>query len=107
MNYTVNQRIVTGIAFENTHRLFRSLQLLLNINPFSMLKSYFGIAWRNMIRSKGYSALNILGFVIGMVFALLIGLWVYYGRSGGRFLSGSQQAYQVGFRLNNNGSIQT
>src|SRR5260370_27807203 len=99
--------IVTGIAFENTHRLFRSLQLLSNINPFSMLKSYFKIAWRNMIRSKGYSALNILGLATGMAVALLIGLWVYYECSYDRFLPGYQQAYQGGVRLNNNCRIET
>ena len=27
-----------------------------------MFKNYFKTAWRNIIRSKGYSALNISGF---------------------------------------------
>ena len=42
-----------------------------------MLKSYFKIAWRNLIKSKGYSAINILGLSIGMAVAMLIGLWVW------------------------------
>jgi putative ABC transport system permease protein len=41
-----------------------------------MLKSYFTIAWRNLIKNKGYSAMNILGLAIGMTVALLVGLWV-------------------------------
>ena len=72
-----------------------------------MFRSYFKIAWRNMIRSKGYSTLNILGLATGMGVALLIGLWVYYQYSYDRFLPGYQQAYQVGIRTNNNGVIQT
>jgi ABC-type antimicrobial peptide transport system permease subunit len=43
-----------------------------------MLKNYFKIAWRNMAKSKGYSALNILGLAIGMAVAILIGLWVQH-----------------------------
>ena len=38
-----------------------------------MLKNYFKIAWRNIVRSKGYSALNIFGLATGMAVALLMG----------------------------------
>ena len=43
-----------------------------------MIKNYIKIAWRNMARSKGYSALNILGLSIGMAVAILIGLWAQH-----------------------------
>ena len=42
-----------------------------------MLKNYFKLAWRNMLKSKAYSAINILGLAIGMAVALLIGLWIW------------------------------
>ena len=42
-----------------------------------MLKSYFKIGMRNLLRSKGYSIINIAGLSIGMCVAILIGLWVY------------------------------
>jgi putative ABC transport system permease protein len=41
-----------------------------------MLKSYFTIALRNLLRNKGYSFINIGGLATGMAIALLIGLWV-------------------------------
>jgi putative ABC transport system permease protein len=41
-----------------------------------MLKNYFKIAWRNMLKSKWYSLINILGLAIGMTVALLIALWI-------------------------------
>jgi putative ABC transport system permease protein len=41
-----------------------------------MLKNYFKIAWRNIIKSKVYSMINILGLATGMAVALLIGLWI-------------------------------
>src|SRR5436190_11360476 len=42
-----------------------------------MIKNYFKIAWRNLIKSKGYSAINIGGLAVGMAVAILIGLWLY------------------------------
>jgi putative ABC transport system permease protein len=41
-----------------------------------MFRNYFTIAWRNLIRSRTFSIINILGLAIGMTAALLIGLWV-------------------------------
>ncbi len=42
-----------------------------------MFKNYFKIAWRNLIKNKIYSFINIGGLAIGMAVAMLIGLWVY------------------------------
>ncbi|MCF0073339.1 ABC transporter permease [Dyadobacter sp. CY261] len=42
-----------------------------------MLKNYFKIALRNLVKSKGYSAINICGLSVGMAVAVLIGLWVH------------------------------
>ena len=41
-----------------------------------MFKNYLKIAWRNLWRNKGYSALNIFGLAIGITCASLILLWV-------------------------------
>ena len=42
-----------------------------------MFKNYITIAWRNLIKNKVYSAINIIGLAVGMAVALLIALWVY------------------------------
>ena len=42
-----------------------------------MLKNYFKIAFRNLIRQKGYSFINIAGLASGMAVAILIGLWIW------------------------------
>jgi putative ABC transport system permease protein len=42
-----------------------------------MIKNYFKIAWRNLIKNKGYSAINVGGLAVGMGVAILIGLWIY------------------------------
>ena len=41
-----------------------------------MLKNYFTIGLRNIIRTKGYSAINISGLAAGMAVSILIGLWI-------------------------------
>lgn len=41
-----------------------------------MYKNYLKIAWRNLIRNKGYSAINIGGLALGMAVIIMIGLWV-------------------------------
>ena len=42
-----------------------------------MIKKFFTIAFRSMVRSKVYSLINIFGLSTGMAVAMLIGLWVY------------------------------
>jgi len=41
-----------------------------------MIKNYFKIAWRNLIKSKVYSLINILGLATGMAVAMLIAFWI-------------------------------
>jgi putative ABC transport system permease protein len=41
-----------------------------------MIKNYFKIAFRNLIRNKAFTGINILGLAIGMASAILILLWV-------------------------------
>ena len=42
-----------------------------------MYKSYFKIGWRNLVKNKGYSLINIGGLALGMAVAMVIGLWVF------------------------------
>lgn len=42
-----------------------------------MIKNFFKIAWRNLLKSKAYSAINIVGLASGMAVAILIGLWIW------------------------------
>jgi ABC-type antimicrobial peptide transport system permease subunit len=42
-----------------------------------MLRSYLKIAFRNLLKNKTYSVINIAGLSAGMAVAMLIGLWIY------------------------------
>jgi hypothetical protein len=72
-----------------------------------MLISYFKTAWRNIIRSKWYSVLNILGLATGMAVTLLIGLWVHYQYSYNQFLPDYQRVYQVLSNYNADADVST
>ncbi|HEY4327324.1 MAG TPA: ABC transporter permease [Mucilaginibacter sp.] len=41
-----------------------------------MIKNYLKIAWRNLIKGKTHSFINITGLSVGMAVAVLIGLWI-------------------------------
>ncbi|MBO9641010.1 MAG: ABC transporter permease, partial [Siphonobacter aquaeclarae] len=42
-----------------------------------MIRNYFKIAYRNLLKNKAYSLINISGLAVGMAVAILIGLWIY------------------------------
>ncbi|HWZ04627.1 MAG TPA: ABC transporter permease [Mucilaginibacter sp.] len=42
-----------------------------------MIKNYLKIAWRNLIKNRVSSLINIGGLAVGMAVAMLIGLWMY------------------------------
>lgn len=60
-----------------------------------MIKNYFLIAWRNLVRNKVFSAINILGLALGMTCSLLILLWVQDERGVDGFHANGKNLYQV------------
>jgi len=42
-----------------------------------MLKNYFRVALRNLVKYKGYAFINIAGLATGMGVTILIGLWIH------------------------------
>ncbi|HEY4111913.1 ABC transporter permease [Puia sp.] len=71
-----------------------------------MLKNYLKIAIRNLLRNKGFSAINISGLAIGMASALLILLWVHNELSFDRWYPKTSRLYKLYNRDNFQGSLQ-
>ena len=42
-----------------------------------MIKNYLKLAWRNLIKNKSSSLINIGGLAVGMAVAMVIGLWIW------------------------------
>lgn len=60
-----------------------------------MLKSYFVFAWRNLIRNKSFSFINITGLAIGIAAALLLFIVVKYELSYDTFQKKYNDIYRV------------
>ena len=63
--------------------------------PVNMIRNYFVVAWRNILKSKWYSLINTLGLSIGMAVALLIGLWIWDELSFDRYYPNHARIVQV------------
>ncbi len=76
-------------------------------NHYSMYKSYFKIGWRNLIKNKTYSVINISGLAIGMAVAILIGLWIFDELSFNKSFKNYDRLASVYFSLNFGGEVIT
>jgi putative ABC transport system permease protein len=64
-------------------------------NSMPMLKNYFKVAMRNIVRHYGYSFINIAGLASGMAVAILVGLWVFDELSFDRYFKNYDRIAQV------------
>lgn len=60
-----------------------------------MLKNYLKIAWRNLIKNKAYSTINIGGLALGMAVTLIIGLWIQDELSHNSYFKSKDKIAQV------------
>ena len=72
-----------------------------------MLKSYFKIAWRNLLKNKVYSGILIAGLAIGMTVAMAIGLWIWDEISFDHFHENHRQIAQVAVTQTFSGNMYT
>lgn len=61
-----------------------------------MLKNYFKIAVRSLLKDKGYAALNILGLTIGLTFSLFLVFYITDELSYDRYHEKADRIYRVG-----------
>jgi putative ABC transport system permease protein len=98
-------RFIVDILLLLRPGIVRPFQLNRNPTPYGMYKSYFTIAWRNLLRSKGYSFINISGLSIGITVSLFIGLWIYDELSFNKYHANYNSIAQVyGCETNNSTS---
>ena len=60
-----------------------------------MFKNYFKTAWRNLIKNKVFSLINIAGLSIGMAACLLILQYVSFELSFDQFNNNAADIYRV------------
>jgi putative ABC transport system permease protein len=72
-----------------------------------MFKNYLKTAWRNLVKSKANSLINIIGLSIGMVVAMLIGLWIWSELSFDQNFHHYSRIAQVMQNETHNGQVNT
>lgn len=68
-----------------------------------MFRNHFTIAWRNLIRGKVYSIINILGLSVGIACCLIILLYVGKELSYDRFHKKADRIHRISLSINNGG----
>ena len=60
-----------------------------------MIKNYIKTAWRNLLKNKFYSLINIAGLTVGLAVGILILLWVQDELSFDKFHKNADNIYRV------------
>src|SRR4051812_25050789 len=63
-----------------------------------MFKNYFKTAWRNIVKSKTYSIINIVGLAVGLASFIIILLYLNYELSYDKWDSSLQKVYKISVR---------
>ncbi len=72
-----------------------------------MFTNYIKIAWRNLIKNKLHSTINIVGLATGMAVALLVGLWIWDEVSFDSYFRNHKRLAQVMVNQSNDGETYT
>ncbi|MBE7177321.1 MAG: ABC transporter permease, partial [Mucilaginibacter polytrichastri] len=70
-----------------------------------MFQNYLKIAWRNLVKNRLYSLINIAGLALGMAVVMLIAFWMYdelsYNKSLGNYDRTVQLLHNWDDKVNN------
>lgn len=72
-----------------------------------MILNFFKVAYRNVIRNKGFSAINITGLAVGMASSILILLWIQDEMSFDEFHENKDRIYEVWNRVPFDGIVRS
>jgi len=61
-----------------------------------MFRNYFKIAWRNLMKNKIFSFINVFGLSVGLICCILIAFYIRYETSYDSYQKNINDLYQVG-----------
>ena len=94
---------IKSFAIKRQHKQYSTTTFILN--P-SMLRNYFRTAWRNLLKNRFYSLINITGLTAGLAVGILILLWVQDELSFDRFHQKASAIYRLENRVGTGSSQQ-
>ncbi len=104
---TADFRIMIDVLLLFRPSMIQSMEGINQINNYGMIKSYFRIGWRTMLRNKGYSFINIGGLAAGLALVILIGLWIHDELTFNTYHENYDRIARVRVNHNFNGNIQS
>lgn len=75
--------------------IIKQVEFNKGLNQYTMLSNYLKIAFRNTLRYKGYTFLNLFGLVVGIASAMLVLMWIDDERSIDKFHENGDEIYQA------------
>src|SRR5579859_5863958 len=75
--------------------IVKSIESHKHLNNYGMIRRFFKIGWRNIIRQKLYSTINVLGLALGIGACLVIYTIGSYELSFDVFHPGRERIYRV------------
>src|SRR5918993_2353936 len=68
-----------------------------------MIKNYLKIAWRNLMKNKVFSFINIFGLSVGLTCCMFISLYIYHEISYDKHHENGDRIFQLGTAFIDNG----
>ncbi|NVO11291.1 MAG: ABC transporter permease [Bacteroidales bacterium] len=72
-----------------------------------MLQNYFITAIRNLIRSRGFTIINVVGLAVGLTTCIFIALWITDEMSYDKSYPNSERLYRIVYKSNTNSQPRT
>jgi len=66
-----------------------------NLNTYGMYKSYLKIGWRNLLKSKVHSFINISGLALGIASVFFMGMYVRYELGYDQYYDQHENLYRI------------
>jgi putative ABC transport system permease protein len=71
------------------------IEFTFNSNLYDMFRNYLLIGWRNLLKNKIFSTINLTGFSLGFIAAIFIALYVIDELSFDRYPTHSDRIYRI------------
>jgi putative ABC transport system permease protein len=72
-----------------------------------MFKNYLKVAFRNLLRKKAFSIINITGLAVGMACSILIFLWIQHEKNYDQFHAKKDRIYEAWNKATFSGKLQS
>jgi putative ABC transport system permease protein len=88
-------RFIIDVLLLLRPKIVRPTEGYKNLNNYGMIKNYFRIGWRNLIKRKGFAMINMAGLALGFSCSILIFLFVNHHLQYDTFHNDPERIYRV------------